>query len=70
MRPTSIRLTPEQEAQLAVLADALPRVRPDLTVFVRGGVLTPGAVLRLALVRGRAALRRDVGADEAVEAPL
>jgi hypothetical protein len=76
MRPTSIRLTPEQEAELAALADALPRVRPDLAIFARGGALSPGAVLRLAVARGLAELRRDVGPNlgapitgEGIDAP-
>lgn len=76
MRPTSIRLTPEQEAELAALAEALPRGRPELAAVAKGGALKPGAVLRLAVARGLAELRRDVGPDngapitgEGIDAP-
>lgn len=63
MRPTSIRLTPDQEAELAALVIALPLRDPYVAAVARGGTLTPGAVLRLAVARGLAALRRDVGPD-------
>jgi hypothetical protein len=76
MRPTSIRLTPEQEAELAALVIALPLRDPYVAAMVRGGALTPGAVLRLAVARGLAELRRVVGPDngapitgEAIDAP-
>lgn len=60
--PTSIRLRPEQEAELAALARDLAAARPDLAAAAHGGGLTPGAVLRLAVARGLAALRRDLSA--------
>jgi hypothetical protein len=76
MRPTSIRLTPEQEAELAALVIALPLRHPYVAALARGGALTPGAVLRLAVARGLAELRRVVGPDngapitgEAIDAP-
>lgn len=60
--PTSIRLRPEQEAELAALARDLAAARPDLAAAAHGGELTPGAVLRLAVARGLAELRRDLSA--------
>ena len=60
MPPTSVRLTPAQEAELAALALDLPAVRRDLADAARGGTLTPGAVLRVALARGLRELRADV----------
>lgn len=62
MPPTSIRLRPEQEAELAALARDLAAARPDLAAAAHGGELTPGAVLRLAVARGLAELRRDLSA--------
>jgi len=60
MPPTSIRLRPEQETELAALARDLAVARPDLAAAAYGGELTPGAVLRLAVARGLAELRRDL----------
>ncbi len=67
--PTSIRLRPEQEAELAALARDLAAARPDLAAAAHRGELTPGAVLRLAVARGLAVLRRDLSAPIA-DAPL
>jgi hypothetical protein len=66
-RPTSLRLTPAQEAELAALAEALPGRRPDLAAALPSGTPTPGGVLRLALARGLAALRADLEGEP--EAP-
>jgi hypothetical protein len=62
MPPTSVRLTPAQEAELAALALDLSGARPELADAARGGALTPGAVLRLALARGLRELRGDLAA--------
>jgi hypothetical protein len=72
MPPTSVRLTPAQEAELAALALDLAAARPDLADAARGGALTPGAVLRLALARGLRELRGDLAAAAADDddAPL
>jgi hypothetical protein len=67
--PTSIRLRPEQEAELAALARDLPAVRPDLAAAAHGGELTPGAVLRMAVARGLAELRGGLSAP-AADVPL
>ena len=76
MPPTSIRLSAAQEAELAALVIALPLRDPHVAAMVRGGALTPGAVLRLAVSRGLAVLRDEVGPDngapitgEAIDAP-
>jgi hypothetical protein len=76
MPPTSIRLSAAQEAEIAALARALARHNPDAAALARGGALTPGAVLRLAVARGLAELRRDVGPNlgapitgEGIDAP-
>lgn len=63
MPPTSIRLSAAQEAEIAALVIALPLRQPYVAALARGGALTPGAVLRLAVARGLAELRREVGAD-------
>jgi hypothetical protein len=59
-----VRLTPAQEAELAALALDLAAARPDLADAARGGALTPGAVLRLALARGLRELRGDLADDD------
>lgn len=56
-RPTSVRLTAPQAAEVAALALDLTRARPDLAAL---SPLTEGAVLRLALARGLAELRADL----------
>lgn len=61
MSPTSIRLTPAQEVALADLAARLTAQRPDLASAARGGTLTPGRALVLALDRGIEELRVDLG---------
>jgi hypothetical protein len=66
-RPTSLRLTPAQEAELAALAEALPARRPDLAAGLPGGAATPGGVLRLALAHGLRALRAEL--EEAAADP-
>lgn len=63
MPPTSIRLSAEQEAEIAALVIALPLRDPYVAALARGGTLTPGAVLRLAVARGLAVLRDEVGPD-------
>jgi hypothetical protein len=63
MPPTSVRLSAAQEAELAALARDLPAVRPDLADAARGGTLTPGAVLRVALTRGLRELRGYLADD-------
>jgi hypothetical protein len=65
MAPTSVRLSAAQEAELAALARDLPAVRPDLADAARGGTLTPGAVLRVALTRGLRELRGYLAAPAA-----
>jgi hypothetical protein len=65
MPPTSIRLSAVQEAEIAALVIALPLRHPYVAALARGGTLTPGAVLRLAVARGLAELRREVGPDVA-----
>ena len=65
MPPTSIRLSAAQEAEIAALVIALPLRHPYVAALARGGTLTPGAVLRLAVARGLAELRREVGPDVA-----
>jgi hypothetical protein len=65
MAPTSVRLSAAQEAELAALALDLPAVRPDLADAARGGTLTPGAVLRVALTRGLRELRGYLAAPVA-----
>jgi len=76
MPPTSIRLSAAQEAEIAALVIALPLRHPYVAAMARGGTLTPGAVLRWAVIRGLAELRREVGPDlgppitgEAIDAP-
>ena len=63
MPPTSIRLSAAQEAEIAALVIALPLRHPYVAALARGGALTPGAVLRLAVARGLAVLRDEVGPD-------
>jgi hypothetical protein len=70
MAPTSVRLSAAQEAELAALARDLPAVRPDLADAARGGTLTPGAVLRVALARGLRELRGYLAAPDDDDAPL
>jgi len=76
MPPTSIRLSAAQEAEIAALVIALPLRHPYVAAMARGGTLTPGSVLRWAVIRGLAELRREVGPDlgppitgEAIDAP-
>lgn len=69
MPPTSIRLRPEQEAELAALARDLAAATPSLAAAAYGGELTPGAVLRLAVARGLVELRRDLSAPVPAPAP-
>ena len=68
MPPTSIRLSAAQEAELAALVIALPLRDPHVAAMVRGGALTPGAVLRLAVARGLEVLRRLLGQRPALQA--
>lgn len=67
--PTSIRLTPDLDARLDRLLGELPRtpLGADLAAVTRGGELTRGAVLRLALERGIAGLEREI--SQAGEVP-
>jgi hypothetical protein len=76
MPPTSIRLSAAQEAEIAALVIALPLRHPYVAAMARGGTLTPGAVLRWAVIRGLSVLRDEVGPDlgppitgEAIDAP-
>ena len=63
MKVTSVRLTTGQEAELERLAEALQRLRPELSALARGGELSPYTVLRLAIDRGLRELARDVARD-------
>ena len=67
-RPTSIRLTAAQAAEVAALARDLSHTRPDLAALAP---LTEGGVLRLALAHGLAVLRELADDDDrAPVAPL
>jgi len=67
-RPTSIRLTAPQAAEVAALARDLSHTRPDLAALAP---LTEGGVLRLALAHGLAVLRELADDDDrAPVAPL
>lgn len=60
MRPTSVRLTDRQLAELERLRVELVAGRPELAALARTGELTPYAVLRLAIDRGLRELAADV----------
>jgi hypothetical protein len=59
-RPTSVRLSAAQSDTLARLAPLVSVARPELAAGTAGGVLTPSAVMRLALHLGIEELERAV----------